>query len=521
MLPERKQAETSVHLLPAPYAHQFVETPVTSSGWREQMNWSEPLPLPVEDIIKVPFIIPNRLSHELGTEPSNTLSEPLKTVEMTCGSVVEEHFWPIRYQIRHQQLQPYENAIEALKKGLASLVPVLHALGSDAAHEGVKIVAWLTDDLASLGGVSASSLSSFLDECRGQRERLLQLWELVSPFGLNNELMEDAIWEGNLIIFAVFYEILTSKADLKDVATLQGGSAQFVLDLTQDAIRTHPDFFHILVGGAARLRGTRRAPFKQDPKPWASLQRQSTFGPVGCPSPLDPTFHDMGSVTIVVDDFRNYEEKQGSYLWRKLRGYISGTSQTRKVYEIAKGLQYLHSQDIAHGDLRAANILIDDDDHVRLADFGLTRFSHAENASTNRGGSTRWMAPELLHPASCGLDDFERTPASDIYSFACVMLELYTGQRPFSEISSDAAVLLKVIAGERPKCPAFMHNWARELVLECWSHTPMNRPGTGAIIEAAVQVIRGERCIEPYNRTPNYDTPNSLPISIPAPRQER
>ncbi|KAJ7873724.1 kinase-like domain-containing protein, partial [Mycena leptocephala] len=161
----------------------------------------------------------------------------------------------------------------------------------------------------------------------------------------------------------------------------------------------------------------------------------------------------------------------------------------RLVYEIAKGLQYLHSQDIVHGDLRAANILIDDDHHVRLADFGLTRFSHTENASTNRGGSTRWMAPELLHPESCGLDVFERTPASDIYSFACVMLELYTGEPPFSEISSDAAVLLKVIAEERPKCPAFMHDWARELILECWSHIPMNRPGTGAIIEAIVQVM--------------------------------
>ncbi|KAJ7029798.1 kinase-like domain-containing protein, partial [Mycena alexandri] len=161
----------------------------------------------------------------------------------------------------------------------------------------------------------------------------------------------------------------------------------------------------------------------------------------------------------------------------------------RLAYEIAKGLQYLHSQDIVHGDLRAANILMDDTSHVRLADFGLTRFSHTENASTNRGGSTRWMAPELLHPPSCGLDIFERTPASDIYSFGCVVLELYTKQPPFSEISAEAAVMLQVIAGERPKCPVFMHEWARGLVSECWSHIPMNRPVIGAIIEAAVQVM--------------------------------
>jgi hypothetical protein len=56
---------------------------------------------------------------------------------------------------------------------------------------------------------------------------------------INRKLVEDAIWEGNLIILAVFHEILTSKADLEAVATLQGGSAQFVLDLIQD-VRNDP-----------------------------------------------------------------------------------------------------------------------------------------------------------------------------------------------------------------------------------------------------------------------------------------
>jgi hypothetical protein len=49
--------------------------------------------------------------------------------------------------------------------------------------------------------------------------------------------------------------------------------------------------------------------------------------------------------------------------------------------------------------------------------------------------------------------------------------------------------MLQVIAGGRPECPPFMHEWACGLVLECWSHIPMNRPGTEAIIEAAVQVM--------------------------------
>ncbi|KAJ7916171.1 kinase-like domain-containing protein, partial [Mycena leptocephala] len=159
------------------------------------------------------------------------------------------------------------------------------------------------------------------------------------------------------------------------------------------------------------------------------------------------------------------------------------------IYEIAVGLQYLHSQNIVHGDLRGANILLDDQGHARLADFGLTVFADGPLAPTNRGGSARWMAPELLDPKSCGLDVFKRTFASDIYSFACVCLELYTGEPPFSKIFSDGAVLLKVINGDRPECPSIVPVWCQQLIAKCWSHSPFKRPGTGTIIESIVTSV--------------------------------
>lgn len=144
-----------------------------------------------------------------------------------------------------------QNAIEALKKSLNIW------LGPFSKQE--TTLAKLTNVLASFGRVSASSLSSFLDQCRAQRERLLQFrqvstssercgstgfqfsFKIASELAINSELVEDAVWEGDLIILAVFHEILTSKADLEDVATLQGDSAQFVLDLIQD-VRNDPPF---------------------------------------------------------------------------------------------------------------------------------------------------------------------------------------------------------------------------------------------------------------------------------------
>ncbi|KAJ7712158.1 kinase-like domain-containing protein, partial [Mycena olivaceomarginata] len=53
------------------------------------------------------------------------------------------------------------------------------------------------------------------------------------------------------------------------------------------------------------------------------------------------------------------------------------TSVDRLLYEIAQGLQYLHFRGIVHGDLRGANILINEDWSACLADFGLSIFSDA------------------------------------------------------------------------------------------------------------------------------------------------
>jgi serine/threonine protein kinase len=73
-----------------------------------------------------------------------------------------------------------------------------------------------------------------------------------------------------------------------------------------------------------------------------------------------------------------------------------------------------------------ANIFIDDEWHVRLADFGLTVISDVTGViftSTGRD-SARWMAPELLYPASLEQSELQRTNASDVYAFGCSSWEV-------------------------------------------------------------------------------------------------
>ncbi|KAJ7231357.1 kinase-like domain-containing protein [Mycena rebaudengoi] len=95
----------------------------------------------------------------------------------------------------------------------------------------------------------------------------------------------------------------------------------------------------------------------------------------------------------------------------------------RLLWEVAQGLEYLHSRNVVHGDLRGANILITQEWSACLADFGLTSFTEATLTTTRRAGTTRWMAPELIDPERFGIQ-FRRTKASDVYAFACVCLEV-------------------------------------------------------------------------------------------------
>ncbi|KAJ7082143.1 kinase-like domain-containing protein, partial [Mycena epipterygia] len=163
----------------------------------------------------------------------------------------------------------------------------------------------------------------------------------------------------------------------------------------------------------------------------------------------------------------------------------------RLLLEIAQGLDYLHGQHIVHGDLRGTNILISDDNSACLSDFGLaTSVSDAESttamltSSSNHGGSVRWFAPELISPAVFGCERFLRTPASDIYAYACVCMELYSGGPPFSDVKPDVAAMLRVLQGDRPQRPAQMSQELWRLVTAAWAADFHARPTIYYIVSA-------------------------------------
>ncbi|KDQ58598.1 hypothetical protein JAAARDRAFT_34422 [Jaapia argillacea MUCL 33604] len=168
-----------------------------------------------------------------------------------------------------------------------------------------------------------------------------------------------------------------------------------------------------------------------------------------------------------------------------------GVDVNKLLCQIAAGLQYLHGRRVVHGDLRGVNILIDMNLQPRVADFGLAKVANATRAvtSTNRHGSMRWMAPELLFPEKYEVP-FERTYQSDVYAFGCVCLEVYTEKPPFSSIRAEPELILKMsteeVVQQKPsprdcqgrEISPFLWN----LMQHCWRVKAEERPTMDTIL---------------------------------------
>lgn len=93
------------------------------------------------------------------------------------------------------------------------------------------------------------------------------------------------------------------------------------------------------------------------------------------------------------------------------------------VYQILRGLKYVHSAGIIHRDLKPSNIAVNEDCELKILDFGLAR--HADDEMTGYVATRWYRAPEVM------LNWMHYSQTLDIWSVGCIMAELLTGKTLF------------------------------------------------------------------------------------------
>lgn len=144
--------------------------------------------------------------------------------------------------------------------------------------------------------------------------------------------------------------------------------------------------------------------------------------------------------------------------------------------EILLGLEYLHSQQVLYRDLKPENCLLDDDGHIRLTDFGLSKDNLTQSALfTSFVGTAGYLSPEMVARQGHGFP-------LDYYCLGCLLYCLLTGSLPHYE-GDYKAMIQRRVKGEPCAYPPWISAEAQQLLNGLLAPDPCERLGSthGAI----------------------------------------
>ncbi|KAK8571722.1 hypothetical protein V6N13_047360 [Hibiscus sabdariffa] len=200
----------------------------------------------------------------------------------------------------------------------------------------------------------------------------------------------------------------------------------------------------------------------------------------------------MATVTeyMVNGSLRNALQKKDRALERRRKVILA--------LDAAFGMEYLHSKNIVHFDLKCDNLLINLKDPQRpickVADFGLSRIKRTTLVSGGVRGTLPWMAPELLNGSSTRVSE-----KVDVFSFGIALWEIMTGEEPYASMHCGEIIGGIVNNTLRPQIPERCDPELRKLMEECWLFEPASRP---SFTEITNRLRAMSAALQPKRRIP-------------------
>lgn len=155
------------------------------------------------------------------------------------------------------------------------------------------------------------------------------------------------------------------------------------------------------------------------------------------------------------------------------------------IRQVLVGLNYLHSVDIIHRDIKGANILIDIKGTVKISDFGISkkvdstddREGNKQARRASLQGSVYWMAPEVVKQTTY-------TKKADIWSVGCLIVEMFTGKHPFPSFSQMQAIF-KIGTHTQPQVPEWCTAEGKDFLTRTFEIDYNKRPTAAQLLTEA------------------------------------
>ncbi|KAF8172259.1 kinase-like domain-containing protein, partial [Mycena galopus ATCC 62051] len=218
---------------------------------------------------------------------------------------------------------------------------------------------------------------------------------------------------------------------------------------------------------------------------WSPLKHKNIVPFIGVCQDLAPwpvlisPFYDFGHIGTYL---RNHPEANRQHLAKEFSNF-----HLPQVLDVASGLDFLHANDIVHGDLKPQNVLVDKQGTARICDFGISKILNRSGFTTFTVGTAPYMAPELLFVRDAMAEGElpSTTKSSDVYSFGLRTTQILTSLPPKGR-PSKAIVIAEMLAKLRPKRTDYDVHMVKpetwSVLDQCWTLEPQQRPPISRVL---------------------------------------
>ncbi|CAG9326094.1 unnamed protein product [Blepharisma stoltei] len=164
------------------------------------------------------------------------------------------------------------------------------------------------------------------------------------------------------------------------------------------------------------------------------------------------------------------------YLYKKASRKLDDLEAKKFFQQIVQGIEYCHSKNITHRDIKLENILLDKDQNVKIIDFGFATCMASTKTTRLFCGTPSYMAPEILSNK-----DYIGNPV-DIWALGVLLFVMLCGFFPFK--GANDRDLYKKIMSANFQIPEYVSPTAQELIRMMIQKDPNHRPSCKEILEA-------------------------------------